>query len=91
MYGTFFNQAAKLMAYKRPAINILLQTRNKMKSHRAAAKRFIKTGGHGFKRKQAGRNHGNGNFSSNSLNHLDSFVRVSQKGGHLKKLRKYLL
>lgn len=60
-----------------------------MKTHKAAAKRFIKTAD-GYKRKQAGRNHGNGGFSAPSLRHLDNFVTVLNKGGHLKKLQKHL-
>lgn len=60
-----------------------------MKTHKAAAKRFVKTG-NGFKRKQAGRNHGNGRFSSNTLSHLDSFIPVTDKGGNLKKLKQYV-
>lgn len=87
--NSIFQSASKLVFGKRPALNTLIQTRNKMKTHKAAAKRFIKTGT-GYKRKQAGRNHGNGGFSSNTLRHLDSFVSVSDKGGHLKKLKKYL-
>lgn len=60
-----------------------------MKTHHSAAKRFIKIG-NGYKRKQAGRKHGNGGFSSNLLRHLDNFVPVTSKGGHLKKLKKFL-
>ncbi|CUM64103.1 uncharacterized protein PRCAT00001694001 [Priceomyces carsonii] len=89
MLASFFPNVAKEVLYKRQAVNILIHTRNKMKSHKAAAKRFIKTGD-GFKRKQVGRNHGNGGFSFNSLRHLNSFVPVTAKGGHLKKLKKYL-
>lgn len=72
-----------------PVQTVLIQTRNKMKTHKAAAKRFIKTGT-GIKRKQAGRNHGNGGFSTNTLHHLDGFVKVSDKGQHLKKLSKFM-
>lgn len=64
---------------------MLMQTRNKMKTNKTAAKRFVKIGD-GYKRKQAGRNHGNGRFSSNSLRHLDSFTKVDNHGQHLKKL-----
>ncbi|ODV79442.1 uncharacterized protein CANTADRAFT_51804 [Suhomyces tanzawaensis NRRL Y-17324] len=67
----------------------LIQVRTKMKTHKAADKRFIRTGT-GIKRKQAGRNHGNGGFSAPSLSHLDSFVKVGNKGGHFKKLDKFL-
>lgn len=67
----------------------MMQVRTKMKTHHSAAKRFIKIG-NGYKRKQAGRKHGNGGFSSNLLRHLDSFVPVTNKGGHLKKLKKFL-
>lgn len=89
MYGSLFQSATRIIFGKKPAINTLIQTRNKMKTHKAAAKRFIKTG-NGFKRKQAGRNHGNGGFSANSIRHLDSFVPVTEKGGHLKKLKNSL-
>lgn len=88
MFGTLI-QAARAALVKRPAVNVLLHTRNKMKSHKAVAKRFIKTGT-GIKRKQAGRNHGNGGFSSNSLSHLDPFVKVTAKGNHLKKITRSL-
>lgn len=89
MYGSLFQSATRIIFGKKPAINTLIQTRNKMKTHKAAAKRFIKTG-NGFKRKQAGRNHGNGGFSANSIRQLDSFVPVTDKGGHLKKLKNSL-
>lgn len=87
MIGSLIGNA-KLIFQKNPTA-VLLQTRTKMKTHKAAAKRFIKTG-NGYKRKQAGRNHGNGRFSSNNLSHLDSFVPVTAKAGHLKKLKQYL-
>lgn len=89
MFVNGLNAAARLVFTKRPIANMLIQTRLKMKSHKAAAKRFIKTG-NGLKRKQAGRNHGNGGFSANSIRQLDSFVPVTNKGNHLKKLQKYL-
>lgn len=89
MYGSLFQSATRIIFGKKPTINTLIQTRNKMKTHKAAAKRFIKTG-NGFKRKQAGRNHGNGGFSANSIRQLDSFVPVTDKGGHLKKLKNSL-
>lgn len=85
--NSFFLATARFV-FRQPVVS-LLQTRTKMKTHKAAAKRFIRTGT-GYKRKQAGRNHGNGGFSSNSISHLDSFVRVDNKGGHLKKLKKFL-
>ncbi|KAK6462821.1 hypothetical protein DFJ63DRAFT_342425 [Scheffersomyces coipomensis] len=66
-------------------VTMLLQTRTKMKTNKSAAKRFIKTGT-GIKRKQAGRNHGNGGFSTSSLQSLDSFVSLNNKGKHLKKI-----
>lgn len=87
--NSLFRVATKAVFGKRLPMHPLLQMRFKMKSHKAAAKRFIKTGS-GFKRKQAGRNHGNGNFSANSISHLDSFVPVNNKGKHLKFLKKYL-
>ncbi|RLV84570.1 hypothetical protein JA9_000259 [Meyerozyma sp. JA9] len=89
MLGNVLEAATRLVFTKRPFANMLIQTRFKMKSHKAAAKRFIKTG-HGLKRKQAGRNHGNGGFSANSIRQLDSFVPVTNKGNHLKKLQRYL-
>lgn len=67
----------------------LMQTRTKMKTSKTIAKRFIKNA-EGLKRKQAGRNHGNGGFSSRSLAHLDTWVQVTNKGGHLKKLERYV-
>lgn len=85
---SFFQAVTKAVFGPRPVAN-LIQTRTKMKSRKAAAKRFIQTGD-GYKRKQAGRNHGNGGFSSNTLRHLDSFVPVTDKGNHLKKLKKSL-
>lgn len=87
--NSLFQTASKIIFGQKPVLNTLIQTRTKMKSHKAAAKRFIKTGT-GYKRKQAGRNHGNGGFSTNSLRHLDSFVSVNTKGNHLRKLKKYL-
>lgn len=87
MFTSFFQYATRVVA-KKPVIS-LIQTRTKMKTHKAAAKRFIKTGT-GIKRKQAGRNHGNGGFSSSFLRHLDSFIKVGDRGGHLKKLQKFM-
>jgi len=88
MFGPFF-QTTRVAFTRSPVANVLIQTRNKMKSHKAAAKRFIKTGT-GIKRRQAGRNHGNGGFSSNSLSHMDGFVKVTDKGNHLKKIMRSL-
>ncbi|ABN67765.1 predicted protein [Scheffersomyces stipitis CBS 6054] len=88
MIGNIFASATRAVFGKQPIMNTLIQTRNKMKTHKAAAKRFIKTGT-GIKRKQAGRNHGNGGFSANSLRHLDSFVPVGARGRHLKKLEEF--
>lgn len=68
---------------------LFTQKRFAVRVHKALAKRFIKRGS-GYKRKQSGRNHGNGNFSHNSLRHLDKWVAVTKEGGHLKKLRKFL-
>lgn len=87
--NNIFGATGRAIFGQKPALNVLLQTRTKMKTHKAAAKRFIKTGD-GYKRKQAGRNHGNGNFSANSISHLDSFVKVTDKGNHLKHLKRYL-
>lgn len=87
--NSLFQTTSRLVFGRKPILNTLIQTRNKMKTHKAAAKRFIKTGT-GYKRKQAGRNHGNGGFSSNSLRHLDSFVSVTDRGSQLKKLKKFL-
>lgn len=84
--NSLFN-ASRLLFGKTPAVNLIMQTRPKTKTCKAMAKRFIKTGS-GYKRKQAGRNHGNGNFSAHSINHLDSFVAVTNKGQHLRKLKK---
>lgn len=89
MIGSLVSNTTKFLFQRTPPSSILIQTRNKMKTHKAAAKRFIKTG-NGYKRKQAGRNHGNGRFSTSTLSHLDSFVAVTDKGGHLKKLKQYL-
>lgn len=86
--NSLFQTATRLFLGHKPLANVL-QMRFKMKSHKAAAKRFIKTGT-GFKRKQAGRNHGNGGFSAPSLRHLDSFIPVTDKGGHLKKLKQHI-
>lgn len=89
MIGNIFQSASRMIFSKKPALNILLQTRNKMRSHKSSAKRFIRTGT-GLKRKQAGRNHGNSKFSANAIRHLDSFIPVSDKAGHKKKLMKFL-
>lgn len=88
MLGSLISNTVKVVFQKNPTA-LLMQTRTKMKTHKAAAKRFVKTG-NGFKRKQAGRNHGNGRFSSNTLSHLDSFIPVTDKGGNLKKLKQYV-
>lgn len=72
----------------RPVLNTMLQVRTKMKSHKASMKRFIKTGT-GYKRKQAGRNHGNGRFCASSMAHLNHFVTATNKGGQIKKLEKF--
>ncbi|KAM9940031.1 hypothetical protein OXX80_000483 [Metschnikowia pulcherrima] len=84
-----FGTTAKIMFGQKSAVSQLIQTRMKTKTCKAMAKRFIKTG-NGFKRKQAGRNHGNGNFSSHAINHLDSYVPVTNKGLHLRKIKKAL-
>lgn len=89
MFGSVFGAAMRTTIVKSPASKALMQVRTKMKSHNAADKRFIKTGT-GIKRKQAGRNHGNGRFSASSLSHLDTFVKVGNAGGHLKKLARYM-
>lgn len=67
-----------------------IQVRTKMKSNKSLSKRFVKVA-HGFKRKQMGRNHGNGRFSANSLRHLDSFVPVTSNGRHIKKISKFFM
>ncbi|GEQ69374.1 hypothetical protein JCM33374_g3045 [Metschnikowia sp. JCM 33374] len=85
----FFSTASRIAFGQRPFVSFLIQTRTKTKTCKAMAKRFIKTG-NGYKRKQAGRNHGNGNFSSHAINHLDSFVAVTNKGQHLRKVKKAL-
>lgn len=74
---------------RRPVLNTLIQTRNKMKTNKSVAKRLIKTAD-GYVRKQAGRNHGNGNFSSTSLKHLSYWVPVTAKGNHLRKIKTVL-
>ncbi|KAK6199578.1 uncharacterized protein RJT21DRAFT_48075 [Scheffersomyces amazonensis] len=81
MLRAFFTNRAVL---KNP-VTVLLQTRFKSKTNHSIAKRFIKTGT-GIKRKQAGRNHGNGGFSTRSLQHLDKFVSVTNKDKQLKKV-----
>lgn len=83
---SFFFGSMGMAFTRRPILNSLIQTRNKMKTNKSAAKRLIKTSD-GYVRKQAGRNHGNGNFSASSLKHLNGFVPVTEKGGHLKKLK----
>lgn len=88
MFGNLI-QSARAVFTRKPAVNVLIQTRNKMKSHKAVAKRFIKTGT-GIKRRQAGRNHGNGGFSASSLCHLDGYQKVTEKGNHLKKITRSL-
>lgn len=70
----------------RQLARVLIQTRTKTKTNKSAAKRLIKTAD-GYVRKQSGRNHGNGNFSASSLKHLNGFVPVTAKGGHLKKMK----
>ncbi|CAN3360852.1 hypothetical protein DICA3_F07734 [Diutina catenulata] len=87
MLGSLFKNTRMML--RSPVSTILMQTRNKMKTHKAAAKRFIKTGT-GIKRRSAGRNHGNGGFSSHSLSHLDGFVKINNKGQHLKKIGKFM-
>lgn len=89
MNAISFPSLRRAFVFPNSFFKTMIQTRNKMKSHKAASKRFIKTA-QGFKRKQAGRNHGNGRFSSHDLQHLDSFVKVGKKGGHLKNLEKSL-
>lgn len=85
---TMLRSFLSLRAFPKPT-TMLMQCRTKMKTHKSSAKRLIRTGT-GIKRKQAGRNHGNGGFSSNSLRHLDSFVPVTTKGDTLKKLDKFM-
>lgn len=87
--NSIFQTASRFVLGQKHVMNNFLQVRTKMKSHHAAAKRFIKTAD-GFKRKQAGRKHGNGGFTPRSLRHLDLWVPVTNKGGHLKKLEKFI-
>ncbi|KAG7195168.1 uncharacterized protein KQ657_003692 [Scheffersomyces spartinae] len=88
MLGNIFESNLRA-AFRRPAVQMLMQLRSKSRIHKAAAKRFVKAG-EGFKRRQAGRNHGNGGFSASSMSHLNGYVRVDNKGGHVSKLKKML-
>ncbi|AOW25795.1 ribosomal protein L35 [Candida albicans L26] len=84
MFLNIIQSTSRILMGKPSSVNLLVQTRTKMKSHKAAANRFIKRAS-GLKRKQAGVNHGNGRFSYSALKGLRGFVEVSNKGGHLKK------
>ncbi|WPK27109.1 hypothetical protein PUMCH_004482 [Australozyma saopauloensis] len=86
--NSFFGSVGMVFG-RRPILNTLIQTRNKMKTNKSAAKRLVQISS-GYVRKQAGRNHGNGNFSASSLKHLDGWVPVTKKGGHLKKIKTVL-
>lgn len=58
-----------------------------MKTHKATAKRF-KRSGSGFKRGMSGRKHGNAGWSRQSLKHLTGRTEVGPT--YLKRLRKLL-
>ncbi|KAL6453742.1 hypothetical protein SBY92_005314 [Candida maltosa Xu316] len=84
MFLNFVSGISRSFTAKPFVANVFMQTRNKMKSHKAATNRFVKTN-LGLRRKHAGVNHGNGRFSYASLRHLRGLVEVTNKGGHLKK------
>lgn len=88
MFGSICESTLRVV-FRQPAAQMLMQLRNKSRIHKAAAKRFVKAG-EGYKRRQAGRNHGNGGFSASSMSHLNGYVRVDNRGGHVSKLKKML-
>lgn len=89
MLGSILKSTFQALYNKKHVSATLMLVRHKMKGHKASEKRLIRTGT-GIKRKQAGRNHGNGGFSPASLHHLDHFVKVTNRGGHLTKLNKIM-
>ncbi|GMM37990.1 Mrp35 protein [Saccharomycopsis crataegensis] len=66
-------------------------TRGMMKTHKGAAKRWIKTA-KGFKRGKVGRKHGNAGWSQRLLQHKDGKTESMGKGhGDMNKRLKRLL
>ncbi|CAI5758742.1 unnamed protein product [Candida verbasci] len=72
-----------------PITNILLQTRNKMKTSKTIRNRIFITA-EGIKRKRAGTNHGNGRFSAPSLKHLRGFITIPKTHGLLKRYKQFI-
>lgn len=70
---------------------MLTFSRTLMKTHKGAAKRWIKTG-NGYKRGKVGRKHGNAGWSQRLLQHKDGKTMALGKGhGDMKKKLKRLL
>lgn len=89
MFGNLLESASRIIFAKKPAMNVLLQTRTKIKTNKSAAKRLIRTST-GLKARSGHRNHGNGKFTPRSMNHFDGTHLISDKGQKVKKLSKFL-
>lgn len=75
--------------FPRASVSPMILTRNLMKTHKGAAKRWKKTA-YGFKRGKAGRNHGNAGWSRNSLKCLSGKALADSTHTHkLKRLLPY--
>ena len=90
LLGSALNFSARsgIFAPKTGSASLIL-TRNLMKTHKGAAKRWKKTA-NGFKRGKAGRNHGNAGWSRNSLKTLSGRALADSTQTHrLKRLLPY--
>lgn len=92
MFSTIFQSVLNLssktsiMGSRSPVTSLIL-SRNLMKTHKGAAKRWRKTA-NSFKRGKAGRNHGNAGWSRNSLKSLSG--RSLADSSHIQRLKRLL-
>ncbi|CCD25600.1 mitochondrial 54S ribosomal protein bL35m NDAI_0F02820 [Naumovozyma dairenensis CBS 421] len=85
--SSLFKTGLLSMGLKGQSFNSLVITRNLMKTHKGAAKRWRKSA-QGFKRGIAGRNHGNVGWSHRYLNKLTG--RKEADPTHVKHLKRML-
>ncbi|CAG98860.1 mitochondrial 54S ribosomal protein bL35m [Kluyveromyces lactis] len=88
IFGSMMNFSARTgLLGSKTNVSSLILTRNLMKTHKGAAKRWRKTA-NSFKRGKAGRNHGNAGWSRNSLKSLSG--RSLADSTHMHRLKRLL-
>ncbi|KAK9457712.1 hypothetical protein V1511DRAFT_184089 [Dipodascopsis uninucleata] len=82
-----FNQAPSVIS-----MFVREKSTYKMKTHKAAAARWIKRGSGGFKHGPVGVNHGNTGWSASgrSRYHRGGFAKGPGEGNHVKRLKRLL-